>query len=326
MTISIVLGVIALLTCALLSGMETGIYTLNRVRLASRVAQGKRSAQRLRTELNHPNRLLATVLVGMNVAHAGLSAATTAVIARAQFDPMREAILNTVVVLPLVFLLGDALPKELFRVFTNTWTYHCSGILLGLRIAFTWTGAVPLIRMLGDGSARLLGVRVDQDAPARHRVLQSLRDGVESDLITNVHLEMADRLFGLSERTVAKCAVPWKRVVVLPADATGATSTQVLRENPFSRIPVVDAHAGHVRVMGVLASLDAILQPTMAVGELAQEPLLIESSTLVMDAARRMRSARQTMAIVVEGASHAPIGIVTLKDLVEPIIGNTPGW
>ncbi|MSQ91009.1 MAG: DUF21 domain-containing protein [Phycisphaerales bacterium] len=326
MMIPILIGVVALAICGLLAGMETGIYTLNRVRLAARVAKGERSAKRLRVELNHPNRLLATVLVGMNVAHAGLSAATTAVVEKATSDPMQAALLNAAVVLPLVFLVGDAVPKELFRVFTNSWSYGCSGILLFLRTTLAWTGAVPLVRILGDSGARLLGAPRDQNAPTRQRILQSLRDGIESDLIKTVHLEMADRLFGLAERSLGQCLVPWRQVISLPIETTGELSSPVLRGHPFSRIPVVSEEGGRVRVIGVVASLDAILQPKTALCELMQEPLMIDSKTLVMEAARRMRLARQTLAIVTESNSDAPIGIVTLKDLVEPIIGVTPEW
>ncbi len=326
MILSITIGVVALLVCGLLAGMETGIYTLNRVRLAARAAQNSSSAKRIRAELLHPNRLLATLLVGMNLAHAALSAATTSVVEMVSTDPVRIAMLNTIVVLPLVFLFGDALPKELFRVFTNSWTYGCSGILLSLRIMLTWTGLVPVVRFLGDTVSYFLGFRADQEAPNRQRILQSLRDGIEGDLIKPIHLEMADRVFGLAERSVADCAIPWSKVITLSADAAQATRTATFSQHAFSRLPVTTIINGKLSVLGVVSALDAILQPTIQLTELAQEPLVIEPKTLVMEAARRMRAARRTMAIVAEGASAAPIGIITLKDVVEPIFGPTPEW
>jgi CBS domain containing-hemolysin-like protein len=270
--------------------------------------------------------LLATLLVGTNLAHAALSAATTSAVEMMSTDPLRVAMLNTIVVLPLVFLFGDALPKELFRVFTNSWTYGCSGILLSLRIMLTWTGLVPAVRFLGDTVSYFLGFRADQEAPNRQRILQSLRDGIEGDLIKPIHLEMADRVFGLAERSVADCAIPWSKVITLPANAEQATRTATFSQHAFSRLPVTTIINGKLSVLGVVSALDAILQPSIELNQLAQEPLIIEPKTLVMEAARRLRAARRTMAIVSDGPEATPIGIITLKDVVEPIFGPTPEW
>ncbi|MSR69122.1 MAG: DUF21 domain-containing protein [Phycisphaerales bacterium] len=326
MTLTIVLGLASLAICGLLAGMETGIYTLNRVRLAVRVAQQHRSAKRLRAEIQHPSRLLATVLVGINLAHGGLSAATTHFVESITQDPFHIALINTSIVLPFVFFLGDAIPKELFRIFTNTWTYGCSSILLGLRVMLTWTGIVPIIRVLSDLLAHLLGCRSDQHGPTRQRILQSLRDGIESDHIKNVHLEMADRLFGLADRTVQECAIPWSRVTTISAEASAVSHATLFRESPFSYLPVVATNDGTVQIVGILSSLEAILKPNMHASALAQEALLVDSKTLVMEAARQMRAARRPLAVVCEAGSSVPIGIVTLKDLVEPILGATPSW
>lgn len=324
--IPFVVGILSLLVCGLLAGMETGIYTLNRVRLAARAARNESTARRLLAELQHPNRLLATVLVGMNLAHAALSASTTWSLGRITDDPVRLTLLNTVIVLPLVFLFGDALPKELFRVFTNSWSYACSGILLVLRVFLTWTGIVPVVRLLGDGASYLLGFRPDQEAPRRQRVLQSLRDGIEADLIKDVHLDMADRLFGLSERPVSQCTVPWARVVRLPEDAPAQLRSRIFGEQSFSRVPIFRTVGPQTTVVGVVSSLEALLQPQTPLAGIAQEPLVIAPDMLVLDAARTMRSARRTMAVVWDGTSPAPLGIITLKDVVEPIFGPTPEW
>lgn len=324
--VAFAVGISCLLTCGLLAGMETGIYTLNRVRLAAKAARNEAPAKRLLAEMQHPNRLLATVLVGMNLAHAALSAATTWSLESITDDPLQLTLLNTVIVLPLVFLFGDALPKELFRVFTNSWSYACSGILLVLRVGLTWTGFVPIVRLLGDGASYLLGFRRDQEAPRRQRILQSLRDGLEADLIKDVHLDMADRLFGLSERRVSQCTVPWARVVRLPEDAPDQLRRRIFSEQSFSRVPIYRTLGAQTTVVGVVSSLDALLQPQAGLVNIAQEPLVIDPSTLVLDAARTMRNARRRMAVVWDGKSAAPLGIITLKDVVEPIFGSTPEW
>ena len=46
----------------------------------------------------------------------------------------------------------------------------------------------------------------------------------------------------------------------------------------------------------------------------------------VRDALRAMRAARQSMAVVISDATRRPIGIVTLKDLDDPLTGELAAW
>ncbi|MHC5006843.1 MAG: CNNM domain-containing protein, partial [Planctomycetota bacterium] len=51
---------------ALFSGLETGVYTINRVRVVVRANRGESAARRLQHEIRKPNRLLSTLLLGNN--------------------------------------------------------------------------------------------------------------------------------------------------------------------------------------------------------------------------------------------------------------------
>jgi CBS domain containing-hemolysin-like protein len=322
----ILLGIACVLACALFDGLETGIYTMNRVRLAVRAGRGDRAARRIRDELLHSNRLLATLIVATNFAHAGISAATTAILKHWSLTPVEDVLVNTLVVIPLALLLGDAIPKELFRVFGNSWVYGCSWVLVASRVVLQWTGIVPVVRLLGEGVSRMLGARRDSAESERRRVLETLREGHRSGVLRESHLEIADRVFGLSERPVSERAVAWRKVVPIPATASEEERQWILRTWGFSRFPVVESRGGRVEVVGVVSALDLLLSPTSSPRELAQPALRIEPGTSVLATARRMRQARCTLALVSTGESVQPMGIVTLKDVLEPIVGANPAW
>ncbi len=326
MTWALIGGVVAVIACGLFAGMETGSYTMNRVRLAVRAGRGGGSARRLREEFLHSNRLLATLLVAMNFAHAGLSAATTEILGYWSLSVAEEAFLNTVVVMPVALLIGDAIPKELFRVFGNSWMYSCSWIIVAVRVALQWTGLVPLVRLVGEGASRMLGARRDSGEPERRRVLETLREGHRSGVLGESHLEIADKVFGLSERPVGERAVSWRKAVPMPATASASERQWILRTWGFSRFPVVETHNGRVEVVGIVSALDLLLKPTVSVRDLAQPVLCIDPATSVLASARRMRQSRRTMAIVSASDSAQPLGIVTLKDVLEPVVGVNPGW
>ena len=82
--ISAIIAFIGLAASAIASGTETGIYVLNRVRLAVRAGHGNPRAVRLQKEIRKPERMLATLLMANNMAnYAGsLGVAATSPICR----------------------------------------------------------------------------------------------------------------------------------------------------------------------------------------------------------------------------------------------------
>ena len=69
LTFYVALLVAALMLSAMFAGIETGIYTLNRIRLALESGRARKAALRLLEEIRFPNRLLATLLIGNACAH-----------------------------------------------------------------------------------------------------------------------------------------------------------------------------------------------------------------------------------------------------------------
>jgi CBS domain containing-hemolysin-like protein len=49
-------------------------------------------------------------------------------------------------------------------------------------------------------------------------------------------------------------------------------------------------------------------------------------STSIGEALDAMRTGRQAMAIVTERGTDEPLGLLTLKDLVEPLTGELAAW
>jgi putative hemolysin len=84
----VVLAAIGLGGSAVFSGLEIGLYTLNRVKLAVAAERGDRRAVRLQRELAQPERLLAGLLVGNNMVNYLGTVAIAALLDRAGFGPV----------------------------------------------------------------------------------------------------------------------------------------------------------------------------------------------------------------------------------------------
>ncbi len=186
----------ALLLSALFSGIETGIYSLNRIRLAIEVGRARKAATRLLEEIRFPNRMLATLLIGNACAHDLGSIAIANLLDGAGFSPLEGIVLNTCLLLPLIFIFGETLPKELFRVHTDQWSYRCVGFLRLFRIAFTAVGIVPLITWMGSLIVKRAGLGASVALDARQRFLELFRESASA--IGERQVAMADRVMQLS--------------------------------------------------------------------------------------------------------------------------------
>ena len=308
---------------ALFSGMETGIYTLNRVRLAVRAGRREPAALRLRDELEHPDRLLSTLLVGNNIANYLGTFGVAAILDGLGITPTNAIVINALILIPMLFVFAETLPKDLFRTHTDSWTYNLSGLLLAIRRILTGIGLVPFVSWFGSIFTRLFDASTEREVGARQRVSQLIREGVGAGVLSAEQLTLADRALTLRDRTVADEMIPWRRVATVPISADRTAREAILRSRPYSRMPMVDRTG---RVAGVLHALDAALHPECKTTELLRPIPVIEPTTPSLEALRVMRSERARLAIVRRPGDERPLGLVALKDLVEPLVGELRVW
>ena len=131
------------LASAVFAGMETGIYVLNKVRLELRTARDDHAAKRLSRALGRPQEMLGALLIANNASLYLVTALTVVLFTRAGSG--NPHLYTMMVVTPLLFVLGEMLPKNLFRVAGETLTYRLSWLLAGLMFVCRWLGLTLLI-------------------------------------------------------------------------------------------------------------------------------------------------------------------------------------
>lgn len=316
-------GLVAVAIGALLSGIEIGLYTINRVRLSVRASHGDRQANRIQEVLKSPVRMFATLMVATNIANYTSSYCTAGVINHFGFTPGQSVLINALVLVPVLFIFGETLPKDLFRTHTDQWSYAWSGFFHAVSRLLTWTGLVPLVELVGNVFAKVLGSDSSEAATARQRMSQLIKEGMGAGVLTQAQTTLADRALSLRERTVQSVMVPWKAMLCIAPDADQKARELHIRYRAHTRLPVVDRDG---RVIGVLSLLDALLEPSKSTRELMQPPLNLTPNISVREALRTMRESRQTMAIIVQPVRGTPLGMVTIKDLIEPLTGKLAAW
>jgi len=316
----IVMLLAAVFLSALCSGAEIGMYSLSRTHVDAEAANGRRTARLLRSLISRESWLLATLLVANNVSHQAATFVGESVLAPLGVPSSWMELSITVLLAPPMFLFGELLPKDLFRRRPNVLMAWCAPFLYATR-ALLAPLAFPL-QWITSGAARLLGFDSDELARVRGReaVIDLLRER-ESELSPHVE-RLARNVLDLRSLRVDRVMVPWRAVECVKLGATPAELRAQLGESTYSRLPAVD---GRGVVRGYVHQLEVLGAESPGDAAAHLRPLLeLPPDTPLDRALSRLKLSGQRAALV--GDAAKPLGLVTLKDLVEEISGELARW
>ncbi len=148
-----------------------------------------------------------------------------------------------------------------------------------------------------------------------------LRESASEGVLSELQANLVDRALVFHRTTVADEMVPWSRVTPVPAEADHFRLMSILARTHFSRLPVVDARG---RVVGVIRQTDPYVMPDATLDRLMVEPARVPPDMPVREALVRLRESNAGIGIVEQGGK--PVGLVTAKDLLEPLTGELVHW
>ena len=320
------LAAVGLIVAGLGSGLETGIYSLNPVRLHVLEYSASAQARLLARHMKAPAALIASMLI---IHNAGVKLATHAcavVLRRADLTEWQVIGFDALIMMPLLFVFAETVPKNLFALYADrlmyafarpvavfVWACHFSGLVLLL------TGASNLfIRLLDSGGPM-------HAFHPRHQVQTLVREGLGQGLLDDEQLAITERTMSLAGRTVQQQMQPWRHVVRIDSSERPEHLYQRADQLPHTRFPVTDRATGNV--VGVLNITDVLVHDPARcppVAELMRPAPMLDEATSLRQALTALRYSDLPMAIVTRHGR--PVGIVTLKDLIEPITGELAAW
>lgn len=316
-----------LFASALYSGSEIGFYSLSRVQVDLEADRGGRMARLVRWLAKNDSALLVTILIGNNVVLQLATVIGESLFARtaASSDPRAEAVVVAVVLTPIVFLFGEALPKDIFRRRPGALTQRAVPLIAVSRVLF-W----PLERLLRVFTLLLesaLGVSSERVGrlEARESLAIFLAEGRRHGALPARAEELARNALHLRSIPVSRAMAPWSGVLRLRRDMGNAAAFEALRGSSYSRLPVESSDGvveGYVHQLEVLQEWRPGGDPPDVFARV--RPLdRLDASTPVDRALFRLQGGGRRVAVVEEGGR--PVGLVSLKDLLEEISGDLAG-
>ena len=150
-----------------------------------------------------------------------------------------------------------------------------------------------------------------------------LAEGHASGTLTLSQTNMAERVMNIAQVSVVDILQPLSKAVSAPRNISRAEFLMIVREYDYSRIPLLD-QAG--QVSGVVDVFDVLADEKELDPEyLMTPPELIPAATNIREALLTMQRTRAVFAIATDQAGKH-LGIVTVKDIVEEIVGDLEEW
>jgi CBS domain containing-hemolysin-like protein len=316
--------IVVLAACVVVQGFfvaaEVALSACDRGRLRQRAAGGARRAARVEEMLAVPQVTLATTLVGANLATLVAVIAIGLELAR-RGESLLWAPLFAV---PPLLVLGHLVPKTLVTAQADKLVE-----LLAAPLRLVSYLLRPIVVVVGAYASLLTRVtRTDRKKAfvTRDELALLIESEPETDKpeIGTDEREMIANVFELSEYKVGELMVPLSEITALPEDALISEAALEIADKQHSRMPIyrsrVDDIVGIVHMFDILqaAAKDPSGKP---VSELAHPPTYVPETMKASDLLVQLQTEQTHLAIVVNEYGSA-VGICTIEDLLEIIVGD----
>jgi putative hemolysin len=309
----------------LLSGMEAGVFALNRLRIRRLARNGKRSAQVLNDFLEQPERFLWTILVGNTLANFIILGWILAklhewAVGRNVTAP---AVALFALIVFLFYAFFDLLPKMLFRAHPNSLCLSAARVFRIINFLLS-----PLVVVVEDVSRLLLhwtGGQAFKGQLFGNREEMRAMMRASGQALTDDEHAMVNRILDLQHYTVGQIAKPLAQTVAVEAATTLREAIRFAREKNLSRLPVWEVRDGQRRVGGLLDVGPLLYRDRLEAEKPASAYMIpaifINEGVRLEVALRLMQRAGQRVAIVLS-RERKEVGIVALKDILKVMFGE----
>ena len=312
------LGLMLVAACLLLqgffSGSEMALVSANRAILKARADDGHHGAALALDMLEREeDRLLGTCLIGTNLCLIG--GTTLFAMVMVQRGVTQEWI-QTLLYVPMALIIGEAVPKLVYRHYSDVLAPSLAPPLRAIQSLFA-----PGLWVVRRWAMLLHSLLTSPEEPdVRREDIVQLLDG-EAGPIDPEDRALIQRLLAMNETLVGDCMTPLVDVHALDEDSTVADGVEMVLREGYSRLPVFRDRIDNL--IGRVEHRDLLFSDSESddIAPMVRSVAFVPESKRVDELLREMRAGGDPFAVVVDEYGGS-VGIVTLEDLLEEVIGE----
>lgn len=334
--IEILIIFVLLLANGVFAMAEIAVVSCKKNRLRQLAQAGNAQARTALELAESPNRFLATVQIGITLVGifagafggAAVTEEITPLIARVPaLQPFAEKIAFGVVVAIITYfslILGELVPKRFGLS-------HPEGIAMRMARPMTWlsSAARPAVAFLSfstDTLLRVLGFKPGKEPTVTEEEVRGLmQEGLRAGAFNKVESQIVHSALELDQLPVHDIMTPKPKVIGLNVDDSHEQIWHKIVVSKHSHFPVYGTSRDHVlgivSIKAIYANLAA--QAPVNVRNLMVPPLVVPESQTVLQLVETFKQTGKHIAMVTDEFGNI-VGLVTLNDIVEAIVGEFP--
>ncbi|WP_105213051.1 HlyC/CorC family transporter [Pseudoalteromonas sp. T1lg22] len=320
-TLFIILGILILIS-GYFSGSETGIMSINRIRLRHLEKENHPAAMRVSKLLNRPDRLIGLILIGNNLVNIAAAQVAT-IIGLRLYGDMGIAIATFALTL-VVLIFAEVTPKTLAALYPEKVAFPSSVILkFLLKVLYP---LVVVVNAMTNGMLRLFGVST-QEIEEHSLSKEELKTVVSESgaLLPAKHKSMLTSILDLEQVTVEDIMIPRHEINAIDINDDWKVISKQLTHAQHTRVLLyrdqIDDAVGFIHARDALRLLTKEQFNKNSLLRAVREIYYIPEGTSLNTQLHKFQDVKERIGLVVDEYGDIQ-GLVTLEDILEEVVGD----
>ena len=299
--------------------METSFASVSRPRIRTRADKGDSRAKKALWVLDRFDSAITTILIGTNIVH--LAAASLVTLLVTKLWGLSYVALGTVITTIVLFFAGEMLPKSLAKLYSERFCLQTAGSLCFFMHIFRPLSAA--LTAIGQLAARL--TKGDSEVSVTEEELYDLiEDMTDAGNLDEDQGDLVQSALEFGDVTAENVLTARVDVAAVDAAWPAGKIAEFIKTQRHSRLPVYEGSIDNI--IGVL-QIRKFIKTWLRDGDaldlhsLLDEACYVPAGTNVDDLLPEMSRRRLNMAVVTD-AWGGTLGIVTVEDILEELVGE----
>jgi len=303
------------------SSSETAVIGLSKIRLRHLVDKEVKHAKNIQRLVTQLDKFIAAILIGNDFVNIAISAIVTAVFVHL-FGYHLGVIISTFLSTFFVLTLCEITPKILATKYTEKIALITSPIME--RFIRLFNPIISVFTGISNLILRIIGIKPPKRLPliTEEELRLMIEIGKQEGVLTDEERRMLHRIFEFGDTWVGEVMIPADKMVSVNISITPEQLLDIFVEQGHSRVPVYQGSLDNI--VGIIYAHDLLYilrdRGLIVIEDLLHAPYFVSPDKKVNELLRDFQIKKLQIAIVKD--KDKTLGLVTLEDLIEEIVGE----
>jgi len=303
------------------SSSETAVIGLSKIRLRHLVDKEVKHAKNIQRLVTQLDKFIAAILIGNDFVNIAISAIVTAVFVHL-FGYHLGVIISTFLSTFFVLTLCEITPKILATKYTEKIALITSPIME--RFIRLFNPIISVFTGISNLILRIIGIKPPKRLPliTEEELRLMIEIGKQEGVLTDEERRMLHRIFEFGDTWVGEVMIPADKMVSVNISITPEQLLDIFVEQGHSRVPVYQGSLDNI--VGIIYAHDLLYilrdRGLTVIEDLLHAPYFVSPDKKVNELLRDFQIKKLQIAIVKD--KDKTLGLVTLEDLIEEIVGE----